>query len=168
MAPLFILLSAFLALWLVDRYILSGKFDTGFIGRVAMASMLVATGIAHFTGTDQMIAMMPDAMPAKRELVYFTGVCELLAVPGLLLRKTSRLTSVVLIVFFVLILPANIIGSIKGVNFGGMEHGTLYLLFRIPLQIFFIWWCYYFGLRKAAMDDVSNRDVKTDRDVKAD
>lgn len=75
MAPLFILLSAFLALWLVDRYILSGKFDTGFIGRVAMASMLVATGIAHFTGTDQMIAMMPDAMPAKRELVYFTGVC---------------------------------------------------------------------------------------------
>jgi len=28
-----------------------------------------------------------------------------------------------------------------------MENGAMYLLFRIPLQIFFIFWVYYFGIR---------------------
>jgi uncharacterized membrane protein len=72
----------------------------------------------------------------------------LLAVPGLLWKKTSRLAAILLIVFFALVLPANIAGSFKQVNLGGMEYGPLYLLFRIPLQIFFIWWVYYFGIRK--------------------
>src|SRR5688572_11896745 len=93
-------------------------------------------------------AMMPDFMPAKRELVYFTGVCELAAVVGLLWEKTARLASILLIVFFVLVLPANIAGSLKSVSFGGMEYGPSYLLFRMPLQIFFIWWVWHFGVRR--------------------
>lgn len=117
-----------------------------------MAVMLIATGISHFTNTEEMIAMMPDFLPAKRELVYFTGVCELLAVPGLLWSKTSRLASILLLIFFVLVLPANIAGSLKQVQFGGMEYGPLYLLFRVPLQIFFIWWVWFFGLRASTRE----------------
>lgn len=147
MAPLIILLAAFLVILLLDRYALGGRLGPPFAGRAAMAVMLIATGIAHFTNTEQMVAMMPDFLPAKRELVYFTGVCELLAVPGLLWSKTSRLTSILLLIFFVLVLPANIAGSLKEVQFGGMEHGAWYLLFRIPLQILFIWWVWFFGLR---------------------
>jgi uncharacterized membrane protein len=49
----------------------------------------------------------------------------------------------VLIVFFILVLPANIAGSLKAVDFGGMNYGPLYLLFRIPLQVFFIWWVWW-------------------------
>jgi len=113
-----------------------------------MAAMLVTTGVSHFTNTEPMVAMMPDFVPAKRELVYFTGVCELAAVVGLVWNKTARLASVLLIVFFVLVLPANIAGSLKSVNFGGMEYGTWYLLFRVPLQVFFIWWVWYFGIKK--------------------
>jgi uncharacterized membrane protein len=145
MAPLIILLVTFAALYLVDRFALKGKLGLSFTGRAAMAVMLIATGISHFTNTDQMVAMMPDFIPAKRELTYFTGICELLAVPGLLWSKTARLASIMLLIFFVLILLANIAGSLKQVQFGGMEYGPLYLLFRIPLQIFFIWWVWYFG-----------------------
>ncbi|MDI1243736.1 MAG: DoxX family protein [bacterium] len=147
MAPLIILLVTFGGLYLTDRYLLAGRLGLSFVGRAAMAVMLIAAGIAHFTNTEQFIELMPDVVPAKRELVYFTGVCELLAVPGLLLSKTSRLTSIVLIVFFVLILPANIAGSLKQVQFGGMEYGPWYLLFRIPLQILFICWVWYFGIK---------------------
>ena len=110
--------------------------------------MLLVTGIAHFTSTDVMVEMMPDAVPLKREMVYFTGVCELAAAVGLLWDKTSRLASIMLIVFFIAVLPANIAGSLKQVNLGGMEYGAIYLLFRIPFQIFLIWWVYYFGLRQ--------------------
>ena len=80
-----------------------------------------------------MLEMMPDFLPYKRETVYLTGVLELLAVIGLLINKTAKLTAVMLIIFFVSILPANIIGSLKQVNLGGMENGAMYLLFRIPL-----------------------------------
>src|SRR5687768_16083417 len=118
MAPLIFLLGTFAVLYLVNRFLLGGRLSLSFVGRAAMSVMLIVTGISHFTNTAEMVAMMPDFMPAKREMVYFTGVCELLAVVGLLWNKTARLASILLIVFFVLVLPANIAGSLKAVNFG--------------------------------------------------
>ena len=148
MAPLIFLLATFGILYLANRLILKRRLALSFIGRASMAVMLIVTGISHFTNAEPMVAMMPDFIPAKRELVYFTGVCELLAVAGLLWDRTARLASILLIIFFVLVLPANIAGSLKSVQFGGMEYGPLYLLFRVPLQIFFIWWVWFFGVRK--------------------
>ena len=148
MAPLIFLLGTFAVGYLIDRFLLGRRLGLSFIGRISMAVMLLVTGTVHFTNTEQMIDMMPDVMPAKREMIYFTGVCEVLAVVGLVWNKTSRLASILLIIFFVLVLPANIAGSMKSVQLGGMEYGPWYLLFRIPLQIFFIWWVWYFGVRK--------------------
>lgn len=146
MAPLIFLLAAFGILWLADRFILNNRLGLSFVGRAAMAVMLTVTGASHFTNPGPMVEMMPEFVPAKLELVYFTGVCELLAVIGLVWNRFSRLASVMLIIFFLAILPANIAGSIKAVNFGGMEYGSWYLLFRVPLQIFFIWWVWFFGI----------------------
>jgi len=148
MAPLIVLLTTFAILYALNKFALSGRMSTSPIGRISMSAMLLLTGIAHFTSTDLMVEIMPDIVPLKREMVYFTGVCELAAAIGLLWSKTARLASILLIIFFIAVLPANIVGSFKEVNFGGMEYGTLYLLFRIPLQIFLIWWVYYFGLKQ--------------------
>ena len=150
MAPLIFLLGTFAVLSVLNRYVFGRKLPLSLLGRAAMAVMLIVTGISHFTNTEEMVAMMPDFLPAKREIIYFTGVCELAAVVGLLWDRTSRLASTLLIVFFVLVLPANIAGSLKSVNFGGMEYGPWYLLFRVPMQIFLIWWTWYFGLRLPA------------------
>jgi len=148
MAPLIFLLGTFALLYLINRFLLARRLSLSCIGRVSMAVMLIVTGVSHFTNTQQMVDMMPDFMPAKREMIYFTGVCELLAVIGLIWNKTSRLASILLIIFYALVLPANIVGSLKSVPIGGMDYGPLYLLFRIPLQIFFIWWVWYFGARR--------------------
>lgn len=148
MAPLIFLLVTFGILYLVNRHLLNGRWSVSFIGRVSMSVMLLVTGISHFTNTREMVEMMPDVIPAKREVVYLTGVIELLAAVGVAWNRTSRLASILLIVFFVAVLPANIAGSLKSVQFGGMEYGPLYLLFRVPLQIFFIWWVWYFGVRR--------------------
>lgn len=147
MTPLIFLLVTFGILFAVNKFLLKERLSLLFIGRAALAVMLIVTGISHFTSTDLMVEIMPDFMPAKREIVYFTGVCELLAVVGLLWDKTAKLTAIMLIIFFLAILPANIVGSMKQVQLGGMENGAMYLLFRIPLQIFFIFWTYYFGIR---------------------
>jgi uncharacterized membrane protein len=46
------------------------------------------------------------------------------------------------------VLPANITGAMRRLPYGGMEQGPVYLFFRIPLQLLFIWAAYYFGIRK--------------------
>jgi uncharacterized membrane protein len=147
MAPLIILLAAFGLLFVVNKSLLGGGLSFAFMGRASLALMLIATGIAHLTSTDAMIEMMPEAVPMKRGIVYLTGVLELLAVVGLLVDSLSRLTAVLLVVFFIVVLPANIAGSLKRVPLGGMENGPQYLFFRIPLQALFIFWAYVFGVR---------------------
>ena len=152
MTPLIILLVAFVVFFALNKFLLGKQFSLSFIGRSSLALVLLATGIAHFTSADLMIQMMPEFMPAKREIVYFTGICELLAVVGLLWDQTAKLTSIMLIIFFLAILPANVVGSLKQVQIGGMENGPMYLLFRIPLQLLFIAWAYYFGIQKRKHD----------------
>lgn len=148
MAPLIVLLLSFGAFWLLNKYVLKNKVTQSFIGRTSLSLMLLLTASAHFSKTAEMVQSMPDFLPYKIQLVYFTGIIEIVAAIGLLINKTAKITSIVLIVFFITILPANVIGSLKEVKLGGMENGPAYLFFRIPLQLFFIWWTYYFGIRK--------------------
>jgi uncharacterized membrane protein len=65
-----------------------------------------------------------------------------MAAVGLLIPATSRLTSWCLIAFFVAVLPANVYGALNRVGVG--EHGPAYLWFRVPLQVLFIGWVWYF------------------------
>ena len=148
MAPLIILIASFSLFFLINKFFLKSKYTVSLIGRAALATMLIFTGVAHFINTDLMIAMLPEVIPLKKETVLFTGLLEIAASVGLIWEKTSKITSILLIVFFVVILPANIKGSIEQVQLGGMKQGADYLYFRIPLQILFIGWAYYFGIRK--------------------
>jgi uncharacterized membrane protein len=147
MAPLIFLLVTFSLLFGIDKFLLKRKLSLSFIGRVSLAVMLIVTGVAHFTSSDVMVEMMPEFLPMKKEIVYLTGILEFLAAVGLLIDKLSKITAILLIIYFVAILPANIVGSLKQVNLGGMEYGAMYLLFRVPLQILFIFWAYYFSIR---------------------
>ena len=147
MAPLILLVASFLTIALINRFFNKGRLSISFMGRTALAFMLIVTGIAHFTKTPEMVAMLPDFIPLKIIVVYVTGFFEFLLAFGLLPKKSSRPVSIILIVFFVCILPANIVGSLKSVELGGMEYGPAYLFFRIPLQLFFIGWAYYFGIK---------------------
>jgi uncharacterized membrane protein len=107
-----------------------------------------------------MVQSMPDFFPYKEGLVYFTGVVELLAAAGLVIDRTAKVTSIMLIIFLVCILPANIIGSLKRVELGGMENGPIYLFFRLPLQLFFVWWTYFFGIRLKTKGKARNSKLK--------
>ena len=148
MAPLIILIVCFGITFIINKFLLKDRLSLSFIGRLSLAIMLIFTGIGHFAKTDLMIEMMPEIIPFKKETVYFTGFIEIMASIGLLTQKFAKLTCIMLILFFLAILPANIIGSIKEVELGGMEKGVNYLYFRIPLQILFIVWAYYFGIKK--------------------
>jgi len=146
MPTLIILISSFCLIWLLNKYVAKNILSVSLTGKIAMAIMLLFTGSSHFFKTPEMVQMMPDFLPHKIVLVYFTGALELAFAIGLLLPRYAKWTAIALILFFLAILPANIIGSFKKVHLGEMENGPGYLFFRIPLQFLFIGWAYYFGI----------------------
>ena len=148
MKPFFVLISVF-----VISLAMTSLFSTMNIilsGKIAMSVMLLFTSIGHFKFTNGMVMMLPERMPAKKELVLITGIIEILAAIGILIPAIAKLTGILLIIFFVLILPSNISAAIRNVNYEKADYtgkGTEYLWFRIPFQLLLIGWVYFFVIR---------------------
>jgi uncharacterized membrane protein len=142
MAPLVVLLGTFLSLLAARAAGLRSRLSVALAGCIAMAAMLVLTGTSHFVMTGELLEMLPPALPARTELVWATGVLELLAAIGLLVPRTRRATGVCLAVFYVAVLPANVYAAMHGLGPG--DHGPGYLAFRVPLQLLFIGWALWF------------------------
>jgi uncharacterized membrane protein len=110
--------------------------------RWALATMLVFTASAHFTKMKHDLArMMPDWIPRPLTVIYFTGFCEIAGAIGLLLPSVRQAAALSLIVFFIVVFPANLKAARTGVAVGGKRSTPLWL--RTSMQILFIaltWW----------------------------
>jgi uncharacterized membrane protein len=147
MKPFFVLLISFGIILLATK-VFDHQWNFIFAGNAAMSTMLLFTAVGHFAFSKGMAMMLPDFIPLKKEIVYATGLIEILAVIGLLIPSYRHLASVLLIIFFILILPANIYAAFKKIDYqkGNYEGiGMDYLWFRVPLQVLFITWVWYFG-----------------------
>lgn len=150
MKPLIVLLASFLIVLLV-LYFRRKQIKWQLAGQIAMAAMLLFTSLGHFMFTEGMAAMMPEFIPLKKEMVYFTGVMEILFAIGLLIPRLKTPTAWLLMLFFILILPANIKAAVENINYQTGElngSGIDYLWYRVPLQIIFILWVYFTTLKK--------------------
>lgn len=148
MKPLFILLVAFVIALFIIR-IAFHHFDFPLSGRIAMSVMLVFTAIAHFAFTRGMEMMIPGFIPFKKLMVYITGIIEIAAAIGLLIPNFTIVTAWLLILFFIVLLPANINAAVKHIDYQKGSYdgaGLNYLWFRVPLQVFFILWTYFFAI----------------------
>ncbi|AFM05051.1 putative membrane protein [Bernardetia litoralis DSM 6794] len=149
MKPLVVLLVVFVLSIFVLQFF-NQKYDTVLAARIAMCAMLCFTAIGHFAFTKGMTMMLPSIIPFKTEIVYFTGIVEVILGIGLLVSNWKVYSAWILIFFFVILLPANIYAAIKQVDlqkatFDG--YGLSYLWFRIPLQLLFIAWIYLSSIR---------------------
>ena len=110
--------------------------------RIGLSLFFLFTGIGHFIRTEPMAAMLPPSVPYRVELIYLTGVFELLGAVGVWIPKLMKITGVCLILMMLAVLPANIYSALNRVEFGGHEYGPIYLLVRVPFQLFVIAWTY--------------------------
>jgi uncharacterized membrane protein len=90
-----------------------------------------------------MSEMLPPSVPYRVELIYLTGVFELLGAIGVWIPKLTKLAGVCLILLLIGVLPANIYSALARVEFGGHSSGPAYLLLRIPFQVLAIVWTYF-------------------------
>ncbi|WP_411081498.1 hypothetical protein [Streptomyces sp. cmx-18-6] len=77
--------------------------------RAGLAAMFLLTGGAHFIGMrDELIAMVPPALPSPGLLVTLTGIAELAAALALLWRRTSGPAAGLLTFLLIAMFPANV------------------------------------------------------------
>ena len=141
MKPLIVLILVFILSAFLIRLV-TQKYDLLLAARIGMCAMLCFTAVGHFAFTKGMAMMLPPIVPLKNEIIYLTGLLEILLGVGLLIPRLTVYSGWLLIAFFIVLLPANIYSSIKQVDFEKATlngNGISYLWFRIPLQIFF---CY--------------------------
>jgi uncharacterized membrane protein len=110
--------------------------------RWALSTMLLFTASAHFTKMrEDLLRMMPPAIPWPHALVFFTGLCEIAGAIGLLFPFTRQAAGIALILFFLAVLPANLRAARARVTLRGKAVTPLWL--RVPMQFLFIflaWW----------------------------
>ncbi|PKD17035.1 hypothetical protein APR41_06265 [Salegentibacter salinarum] len=149
MKPLIVLIFFFLVAIFAVR-VITGIYNFPLSARIGISVMLLFTAMGHFIFPEGMVLMIPDFIPFKKSLVYFTALIEIFGAIGLHIPQFRILTAWLLILFFLAVLPANIKASIEGLDYQKATYdgnGLMYLWFRIPLQILFILWIYFSTIR---------------------
>src|SRR5687768_11520556 len=129
----------FLLVLILATYALAGlKRDVSrsFRGRLAMTVFFLFTGLGHFFKTEEMAQMLPPFVPERIAIIYVTGVLEILGGIALLIPSLTKYAAWALIIFLIGVLPANVYSALYHVEFGGHASGPLYLILRIPFQLF--------------------------------
>lgn len=139
---LLLLVAPYLVLTALGRL---GKFEItrSKRARVGLTLFFLFTAIGHFVTTRAMAEMIPPFIPYRVELIYLTGVLELLGAIGVWIPRLVRITGLLLIIMLIGLLPANIYSALNRVEYGGHGAGPAYLLVRVPFQLFVIWWTYF-------------------------
>ena len=105
------------------------------------ALFFTAAGIAHFTQTDFFVAIMPPYLPAHLELVYVSGIFEILGGVAVLFPNIRVLAGWGLILLLLAVYPANIHMALHPELFPVLPVLGLYA--RLPLQFVLIAWAYW-------------------------
>ena len=108
--------------------------------RLALAAFYLTTGALHFIRPAVYEAIVPRPLPAKRELVYASGVAELAGGAGVLHPRTRRAAGWWLIATLVAIFPANVQMAVDAERYRRIPEPLLWL--RLPLQALLILWAW--------------------------
>lgn len=104
-------------------------------------------GVLHFARPRMYEAIMPDYLPAHRELVYASGMAEVAGGLGTLHPATRRAASWWSIATLIAVFPANVHMALHPERYRGIPGGRAALYARLPFQAVFIAWA-----RAAARD----------------
>jgi len=106
---------------------------------------MVSAGVLHLHAPTGFVRIMPDYLPWHLQLVYLSGLFEILGGVGLLIPRLIRHASLGLIVLYIAVFPANVHMAIHHIPFGESPIPTFLLWLRLPLQLIPIGLCLWFA-----------------------
>jgi uncharacterized membrane protein len=99
----------------------------------------VFAGIMHFVIPRQYQAIVPDYLPAHRELVVASGVAEIAGGLGVMHPRTRRVASWWSVATLIAVFPANLHMALHPDRYK-VPGGRTALYARLPVQLLFIAW----------------------------
>jgi uncharacterized membrane protein len=103
-----------------------------------LAVFFMAAGLLHFLRPGMYEEIVPDYMPAHRELVLVSGGAEIAGALALIPPRTRRVGGFWLIGLLVAVFPANLHMALHPDRYPGLPPALLWA--RLPLQPLAIWW----------------------------
>jgi uncharacterized membrane protein len=113
--------------------------------RLLLAAIYIGAGGLHLGAPDAFLVIMPPAIPFPRQVVLFTGACEIAGAVGLLVPSTRRLAGVMLAIYAVCVWPANIYQALWHVRAPPLPDSWWYHGPRIAFQPVLVWWALFAG-----------------------
>ncbi len=94
----------------------------------------LASGTVHLVRPETFEPLMPEIVPAHREVIYLSGVAELLCAAGLLHPKTRRLAGWASAALLVGVFPGNLKMAADAMKTRNSAFKAISLA-RLPLQL---------------------------------
>lgn len=117
------------------------KFDIKYFSMIVMGVFYISIGVSHFTSPIWYVKIVPPYLPYKLELVYISGLFEILFGGMLLFKKTRFLAGWGLILLLIAVYPANI--YLAQTNGAAMNTTPLIAWGRLPVQFIFVGLAYW-------------------------
>jgi uncharacterized membrane protein len=105
--------------------------------------IFTVAGVLHFLRPQMYEEIMPGYLPAHTELVYASGVAEIVGGLTVLNPGTRRFGSAFSIATLVAVFPANLHMAINADDFDDIHEALLWA--RLPLQALLIAWAWSAG-----------------------
>src|SRR6185295_18519444 len=110
-----------------------------------LGAFFLFAGAMHFLRPKSYVAIVPDVLPRKREIVFASGIAELAGGAGVLVPGTRRLAGWWLIATLLAIFPANLNMAVNAKRFRIVPEPLLWA--RLPLQGALIAWVWRTAIR---------------------
>jgi uncharacterized membrane protein len=114
--------------------------------RALLGATFIGAGLNHFRIPKTYEAIMPDYVPAHREMVQISGVAEAACGVGVLSERTSRVAGWWLIATLVAIFPANVHMALNPDRYKKIPEAALWA--RLPVQALFILWVWRVAIQQ--------------------
>lgn len=116
--------------------------------RYLLGALLIVAGINHFWHCAFYVAMMPPYLPGHLELVYVSGLAEIVLGTLLFMQRWQYLAAWGVIALCIAVFPANVNMALHPELFPQFSPQGLWL--RLPLQAVAIVWAWWYTRRPRA------------------
>jgi uncharacterized membrane protein len=108
--------------------------------RFLCGPVFIAAGVNHFVMPKVYKRIMPPYVPAHQEMIYASGVAEIVGGAALMHPRTRRFGEWWLIATLAAVFPANLHMALNPQDFPDIPGGAVSLWARLPFQAVFIAW----------------------------
>ena len=114
-----------------------------------LSTIFVVAGLLHFVIPDRYMEIMPPWIPYPLDMVYLSGVAEVLGGVGLFVPIVRKAAGIGLVLLLIAVFPANVQMLANAVRSGSSLLYQALLFLRLPLQPLLIVWVWRIGHPRA-------------------